>query len=169
MCLFSSWSYSNKGKSTTQTKLKEVLSTRPSLLASSRRSSDNAWWTMAPLSATKKRISFSSAPSSLLIDSRSSSVKNLVMGDCHSPAAFTLTQASPLAPNCPTYSVRTSSSLREKSPHPLALTLFTSPPFLTTDLKTLKPQSLTVSVRSISSRPNLVSGLSVPKRAIASS
>ena len=133
MCLFCSWSYSNNGKSTTQTKLKKVLSIKPSLLARSSRNSDSAWWTMAPLSATKKRTSPSSAPSALLIASRSSSVKNLVIGDCHSPAAFTLTQASPLAPNCPTYSVRPSRSLRENSAHPLALMLFTSPPFLTTD------------------------------------
>ena len=98
----------------------------------------------------------------------SSGLKNLVIGDCHS-SSLILIQAMPRAPKRPANSVRSSRSLREKPPHPLALIALTTPPLSMADWNTLNPQPRRVSVRSTSSRPKRVSGRSVPKRRMASS
>ena len=167
MWRFSPWSYSNSGKSVTHTKLKPSSLINSRRFASSRRTLPRTVLATITVSAPKRSRSPSSASKALFIEDFSSSVRNLAIGDCQ-PSAVIFTHARPFAPYVEASSVRPSISLRENVAHPLALMAFTSPPASTAPEKTLKPHPLRRSVRSVNSRPNLVSGVSRPKRSMAS-
>ena len=79
------------------------------------------------------------------------------------PSSSTLIHANPLAPNFATKSAKLSASLREYSEaRPFKLRTFTSPPFATHELNTLRSESFIMSLTSINSKSKRVSGLSLP-------
>ena len=77
-------------------------------------------------------------------------------------------KASPFAPSDFAASSRPVSSPCVMSARPLALIAFTAPPDAAVEAKTLNVDRRNVSVKSASSSPNRVSGLSTPNRFIAS-
>ena len=91
----------------------------------------------------------------------SASLKNFTMGDFHSPPS-TLMKARPFAPKLLAYSVIVSIWPCVAPARPLALSAFTTPPLATAPLNTLNVLARNSSVKSTSSMPKRVSGLSMP-------
>ena len=95
-------------------------------------------------------------------------MRNLVIGE-RKPSSVTSIQAMPLAPFSTANLPRSSISRRAKEPAVLAFSPLTTPPDFIALEKTLNSTSLTISVKSTISSPNLKSGLSLPYLVSASS
>ena len=111
--------------------------------------------------AAKKTISPSSTSSCSLRAAFSSSEKNLIIGDFHSPSSD-LMKARPFAPRILADSSSAFISPCVISASPLALKALTTPPFPTVPEKTLKSEFLKVSEKSCIFSSKRVSGLSTP-------
>ena len=98
----------------------------------------------------------------------SESERNLRIGDFHSPFSD-LIKASPLAPSDLAVSSRCLSSPWVMLASPLALKALTAPPDDTAPANTLKSEFRKSSEKSTISKSKRMSGLSLPKRFIASS
>ena len=156
--------HSNIGKSTTHSSACAAPAVRSNLRDSSSRSSPSACAATAGLSATASSRSPGWALSSRPIAARSSSLRNLAIGERHEPSSSTNAHTRPPAPKRLTSSVSSSSSRRGTSRAPALIPRTTS-----AVANTLNSLPATASLRSWISSPNRVSGRSEPKRAIASS
>ena len=144
------------------------MSRRSICFASSRRRFPNTSHTTLFLSAAKSRRSPGSPAIAVTSPFISSSVINLAKDDFRLPSSLMHTYASPFAPKSLAKSTSLSIFLRGMDPCPLALIPRTDPPFSIAPVNTPKPQFFTTSVTSCNSMPKRVSGLSEPKRSIAS-
>ena len=97
----------------------------------------------------------------------SCSERNLTMGDFHSPFSI-LMKARPFAPERMARSVRDWIWPVVMEAKPLALIALTTPPESSAERKTLKEEFWKMSLRSMSSEAKRRSGLSEPKRLMAS-
>ena len=93
---------------------------------------------------------------------------NFAKEDLIVPSSCIATYARPFAPKSFAKSTSLSIFLRGIAPWPLALIPRTLPPFSNAFLNTTNSQSFTTSDTSVNSIPNRISGLSEPKRSIAS-
>ena len=114
-------------------------------------------------SATMRMRSPTSASIVLLRSACSPSVRNLATGELR-PSFKTFIHTRPLAPHSLHWSVRSSNRLRDVSAPP-----GTRMPFTQGAWNARNSVSANTPVNSTSSIPNRMSGLSVPKRSIASS
>ena len=161
--------YLRSGKSTTQRNSSFSLLTSERISPSLSLTFDITWFTVSTESAPKNTMSPFSIERASAKSPHSSSLRNLTMGELH-PSSPTLIHASPFAPSEIAYSVRSSISfLVSFSAPPLRLSAFIVPPFSTAPRNTLNSESLNMEEMFFSSRPNLVSGQSVPYLSMASS
>ena len=117
--------------------------------------------------AAKKTISPFSIFNSAFSLSCSSCDKNFKMGDFHSPSTA-LIKAKPLAPRDLALSSSFFSSPCVISDKPFTFMAFTDPPDWIVPANTLKSDFSKIGLQSTSSMSKRISGLSTPKRFIAS-
>ncbi len=164
---FSSSFHSTRGKSITQAKTSRSSGISLNLRARSTRSRPRTVAATGAASPTRSRRS--PAAAAVAESSRSCTAdRNLATGEL-TPSGVTLIQTSPLAPACFASAVRSSSSLRDIEPAPETRSALTAPPLATTWAKAWNSPPAKSAETSASSIANRKSGLSEPKRAMASS
>ena len=141
---------------------------RSSCLASSRRRLPNTSKTTLSLSAAKRRRSPAFPSMATIRAAISSSFINFAKEDLKVPSSLMAMYARPFAPKPFAYSTRASIFFLGIWPWPSALMPRTEPPFSRAPLNTTNSQSFTTSETFFNSIPKRRSGLSEPKRSIAS-
>ena len=156
------------GKSRTQAILSSWGSYKFNSRPNRSRKAFNAAELTLNVSATQKSRSPGSACSLAMIAFWWSALKNFAIGESSSPS-FTRKNAKPLAPYCFTNSVNSSICFRLYFSAALGTRIpRTRPPAAIVDLNTPKSHALAISARSVNSRPNRISGLSLPNRSMTS-